>query len=113
MTDQLEPDKANQLNINAAGAQIGASGETITIEGGVHATGDLRLFAGKITVVQPDPADTADWRNLAILRDKVKSFWIEGVLEKSVHKEVILELGKNIDLEAVEHPWERVLELPG
>lgn len=41
------------------------------------------------------------------------SFWVEGVLEKSIHAEMMLELGKDIDREAVEHPGERVLELPG
>jgi hypothetical protein len=84
------------------------------VETQYNVAGNL-IFQGAVTLqtVTPSPADVADQRNLAILRDKVKSFWIEGILEKSIHAEVALELGKDIDLEAVEHPWEQVLELPG
>ncbi len=32
------------------------------------------------------PAEAKDRANLLILLRKVKTFWIEGVLEKSVHK---------------------------
>jgi DNA polymerase III delta prime subunit len=58
------------------------------------------------------PAEAKERRDLRILLNKVKSFWIEGVLEKSIHTKALLDLGKTVDANAVEHPWERVLELP-
>jgi hypothetical protein len=58
-------------------------------------------------VVPPD-----ELRNLGNLLKKVQTFWIDGVLDNSVHHAVLLTLGKQTAPEAVEHPWERVQELP-
>ena len=52
-------------------------------------------------------------RGLAILRDRVKQAWVEGVLDGSVHAAARQELGKHAMPEAVEHPWAQILELPG
>ena len=61
---------------------------------------------------QASPAEASDRRFLEALREKVRRAWIEGVLEKSVHSEALLELGKESRPEAIENPWEGVLELP-
>jgi eukaryotic-like serine/threonine-protein kinase len=58
------------------------------------------------------PAETQDRRNLEILLQRVKQFWITDYLEKSLHTEVLLELGKEVRSDAVAHPWERLIELP-
>jgi len=58
-------------------------------------------------------AEAIDQTNLMILLQKVHQFWIEGVLEQSVHSEAMLQLGMTRDSESVEHPWQQVLELPG
>ena len=42
----------------------------------------------------------------------MKQFWVEGVLEQSVQHEALINLGKETKADAVEHPWEQVLELP-
>src|SRR5262249_5551063 len=42
----------------------------------------------------------------------VKEFWIEGFLEKSVHGQALIDLGKEVWTEKMEHPWEQILELP-
>jgi len=42
----------------------------------------------------------------------VKQFWIRDVLEKSVPVKPPLELRKEPIADAVEHPWEEILELP-
>jgi hypothetical protein len=86
----------------------------------IKAERDVSIFGDvvgrdKITINLPPPlppAEAKDRANLLILLRKVKTFWIEGVLEKSVHNAVLLELGKETKPEAVEHPWEMVLELP-
>lgn len=58
------------------------------------------------------PAEAKERRKLGILLNKVKTFWIEGVLEKSVHHMALIELGKETQAEAVAHAWDQVLELP-
>ena len=65
------------------------------------------------TTPQPlSPAEAKERRDLGILLSKVKTFWIEGVLEKSVHNMALIDLGKETQAEAVAHAWEQVLELP-
>jgi hypothetical protein len=57
-------------------------------------------------------AETRERDQLLILLRKVKQFWIEGVLEKSVHGEALIELGKEVWSETHNHPWEQIVELP-
>ena len=62
-------------------------------------------------IPQPlSPAEAKERRDLGILLKKVKTFWIEGVLEKSVHNMALIDLGKETQAEAVAHAWEQVLE---
>ena len=42
----------------------------------------------------------------------VKNTWIKGVLEKSLYKEVLIDLGMEERPEAVEHPWEIQVQMP-
>jgi len=95
------------------------SGEMRPVSGipPVKRHGDKNIFTGTGDMIihnplpLPPPA-TKDRADLLILLNKVKTFWIEGVLEKSVHSAIFLELGKETRPQAVEHPWEMVLELP-
>ena len=52
-------------------------------------------------------------RNLATLRDRVKQFWIRGVLENSVQREALIALSWKPVNSAVDHPWANTVELPG
>lgn len=79
-------------------------------------TGDHNIFTatGDINVTYNlPPAESADHHNLTILLERVNAFWIDGVLEHSVVGEMAHELLKDHIIDAVEHPWESVLELPG
>ena len=58
------------------------------------------------------PAEAKERHDLGILLGKVKTFWIEGVLETSIHNIALIDLGKESQAEAVAHAWEQVLELP-
>ncbi len=58
------------------------------------------------------PAEAKDRRELGILLKKVKQFWIEGVLERSLHTIALLDVSKETQPGAVTHAWEQVLELP-
>jgi WD40 repeat protein/DNA polymerase III delta prime subunit len=49
-------------------------------------------------------------RNKRLLLDKVRRFWINGVLEKSLDHDVRFELGMENRPEMVVHPWEAVIE---
>src|SRR5262245_28440399 len=57
-------------------------------------------------------AEKKERDDLLILLRKVKEFWVEGVLEKSVHGQALIDLGKEVWTEKTEHPWGKVLELP-
>lgn len=56
--------------------------------------------------------DARERRNRQRMIQKVRKFWIEGVLEKSLHGAVMIELGKEYRPDAVAYPWDMVLEGP-
>ena len=51
-------------------------------------------------------------RNRQILLRKVRSFWIEGVLEHSLHGAALMTLGLETQPDAVVNPWHLVLQQP-
>ena len=73
----------------------------------VTGTGDVHI------VYALPPAEAEERRSLLVLLERVSQFWITGVLEGSVHGAALLELNMARISSAVEHPWERILELPG
>jgi DNA polymerase III delta prime subunit len=74
--------------------------------------GDVR--GGKTTLIQRifSPRKKLDQRNRRILLDKVQNFWVEGVLEKSLHGAAMIAPGMEKQSGEVDHPWEMVLEMP-
>jgi len=79
-------------------------------------TGDHNIFTatGDINVTYNlPPAQAEDHHNLQILLDRVNAFWVEGVLQHSMVSDTAHDLVKDQVVDAVEHPWESVLELPG
>lgn len=78
----------------------------------VAGQGNIFTGAGDIHVTSPaSPSELAEERVVAALLEKVWDFWIEGVLERSVHHATLIALGKTAEPESVEQPWERLLEL--
>lgn len=92
-----------------AGGDI-VGGDKITHAGSGH------IFAGSGPVVVVQPAASAstarDRANQLLLLQKVKAFWIAGVLERSVHSAFLIELGRELRTDAIDHPWASVLEVP-
>jgi TPR repeat protein len=85
--------------------------KNLQIDQKVEGSGNIFSTTGDVNVVQYiHPAGFADRRNLEILREKVKHFWIETVLDQSLHQVAAIELGKVIQKETVEHPWDLVIE---
>jgi eukaryotic-like serine/threonine-protein kinase len=73
----------------------------------------IKRMPATVRLATQRPIEEKELRNLHILRDKVKKFWIEGVLEKSIHNEIFLDLGKEVKTDVIDHPWGNVIELPG
>ena len=53
-----------------------------------------------------------EYRNRQALLNKVKQFWVKGVLERSLHNQVLIELGLEERPDAVSQPWNMVLQTP-
>ena len=62
--------------------------------------------APKITYTQQG------YRNRQILLNKVKDYWVKGVLETSLHGKALIELGLEKRLDALDRPWGMVWETP-
>lgn len=92
----------NQIRGRSAGVTIG------DVQGGIVnsiiAGGDIiqKIFVG-------DESER-NLRSKTFLLQKVRTFWIDGVLEKSVHHELLIELGKTDQAGAVDYPWDAVIE---
>jgi hypothetical protein len=94
----------------AHGVHISASGD-VTIAGDVAGRDIIKNF---ITNVFGGPSEARNRRNQLALLAKVKHDWIDGVLEKSLHRAALIELGKELTPDMVQPraPWEMVLESP-
>lgn len=79
-------------------------------------TGDHNIVAGTgdINIIyELPPAEAEERRLLLVLLERVRQFWIEGVLEHAAQGLELIDLGKRLRAEAVEQPWAHVLEVPG
>jgi hypothetical protein len=72
------------------------------------------VTARDINITVPERfSDQATRRDLSILLQRVRLFWVEGVLERSLHCDILLELGKEFEPAAIHNPWQTILEVPG
>ena len=65
-----------------------------------------------VTQPQPRTARPDDAATRHILLDKVRTFWVEGVLEQSLHGAALIDLRKEAQPDALVHPWEMVVQRP-
>jgi hypothetical protein len=120
VTSEKEINPANFANIRS----------TIFVEGNVDTGGGdfvgrdkttLRDIVNSIGVAIGDRAqaivnifgDSEDVRRLrdrATMLELVKDFWIKGVLEQSLHQEVLIQLGFKKLEDNAEHPWNTVVQ---
>jgi hypothetical protein len=77
---------------------IGVVGDHAHVEGGIH--------------FHALPISPTDLRNRKSMLQLVHNFWIQGVLEQSLHSAAMLELGMEYNPDAVEHPWDMVIQVP-
>lgn len=85
-----------------------------SIQQNISGSGNIFTATGDVFVIQkPESAtDRQVQTNLRILLNKVRTFWVQGVLEKSIHHAVLVNLEKEVRVDSVDHPWGMVLELP-
>jgi len=116
MEEQANPaapdSSASPKQESASSAAIEGSVTIRDVSGGeIHAR-DI-VGRDKITHVYASREQERERRNQLVLLDKVKRFWIEGVLEKSVHHAALMDLEMETQPELVaQHPWETVVEFP-
>ena len=64
----------------------------------------------------PPPSQThlprQEYRNRQALLNKVDQFWVKGVLERSLQNQIMIELGLEERPDAVDQPWNMVLQTP-
>ena len=60
---------------------------------------------------QPPTLTRQEYRNRQALLSKVKTYWIKGVLEKSLYHQVLIELGLEERLDAIPNPLSEILEI--
>lgn len=78
------------------------------VEGGVKVAGrDIVTIRQEMRL---SPSERRDRRNRLTFLQKVHSFWVEGVLEQSLHGAALVELGMEEQPDTVDHPWSLVLE---
>ncbi len=61
----------------------------------------------------PAPYSQQTYRNRQALLNKVRRFWIEGVLERSLHGQVLLTLGLEERPDEIAPPWQITYATPG
>ena len=66
--------------------------------------------AGDTSLLAYSPTREQRERNRRTMLELVRSFWVKGVLEQSLHGAAMIELGIGEKPGAVEHPWDMVLQ---
>jgi hypothetical protein len=69
--------------------------------------GSFAVSDTPITEYRPTPEQSQ--RNRRVMLERVRNFWVKGVLEQSLHNAAMIELGMDVKPDAVEHPWDMVL----
>jgi DNA polymerase III delta prime subunit len=60
--------------------------------------------------IRATPVVNTSERNRARMLDKVRTFWVNGVLDNSLHGAALLELGMESRAQSVERPWDIILQ---
>ncbi|RPI58453.1 MAG: zinc ribbon domain-containing protein, partial [Chloroflexi bacterium] len=77
------------------------------VEDGGTVTGvSIGRVIGTVVIAADEQTEARRRRDLRILLNKVKEFWVDGVLQRSVQGAGLIELDKTLQPEAVEQPWE-------
>ena len=84
-----------------------SNSEHVTIAGG-----DVNVFQRISNYFQVDTEQQRALRNRQNMLQLVWNTWVEGVLKKSLHNELLIDLDMKSDPDAVTHPWNMVMQIP-
>jgi hypothetical protein len=93
----------------ATGTRVEVSQDVERVEGGSVTGVRIRQVIGNVFVGAGEESQARRRRHLRILLDKVRSFWVDGVLARSIEGADLIPLGKRLHPGAVEQPWEGVV----
>ena len=106
MVDESRPsDTGQHANKQPGGVTVG------NVIGGIYNS----IIAGRDVMVNVLTGSTGEQRaqrNRRAMLELVRNTWVKGVLEQSLHGAVMIELGMEERADAVEHPWDMVLQMP-
>src|SRR5260370_22567 len=68
------------------------------------------IEAEAIVAPEQPPASTFLYQNRLRLLQRVRSFWITGVLEQSLYREALITLGFQAQPDAVANPWRLIIQ---
>ena len=96
--------------IDFSGAQLG------DVKIGDVAQGNI-IKTTTTTIHQASPPrlsheELQEQRNRTALLGLVRRFWVEGVLEHSLHQRVLIELGMQSRPDTIDQPWQQIVCLP-
>ncbi len=110
MTDQMQPGETPSGNQQP---------KSINTEGGAYVEGNVnsgRHFIGRDWVqnIFGSNEEVRNRRNHKVMRQLVRSFWIDGVLKSSLYNEVLIRLNMEERPKAVDNrPWDLILKQSG
>lgn len=87
------------------------SEQTILGDENVQVIGRDNVIQKIFNFLREDKSQVAQRHRRAMLK-LVDSIWIRGVLQKSLYRETLIELGLEERLDAVERPWDMQLQMP-
>ena len=99
-TVQIGGMAGRDLNLNQIHGGVGA----------INVFGLVQVDPAPINAAKPINQQEHRWRR--VLLDKVKQFWIDGILTKSLHTQALIELGLEEHSEFVQSPLSGVDEFP-
>jgi hypothetical protein len=122
MKEQPKPSSHQSIDVDNASisdANVGqvVGGNLTQIQGQVvnltvYDSVDLSGVLNRNPAKAVKPPTQQDYRQRKVLLNKVKNFWIESVLEKSLHTNALLELGLEENSSAVVHSFSHLEEVP-
>ncbi len=106
LQDALNSLQGRTLTSQSGSITVGnVTGDGIAIGHGAQAT-VIRIY-----IPQTDEQKQA-WRNRSNMLEKVRTYWIDGFLNQSLHKIALIELGMQYYPDALEHPWDMFVQSP-
>jgi predicted NACHT family NTPase len=109
-----DPSPQVQQNVEGDGNQVIGQVTGGNVFGNI--TGNVTIYEGVPVSSMPPPIEVLptltqqEYRQRQVLLDKVKKFWVKGVLENSLHSRALIELGLQERPDLVQQPFSGVAE---